>query len=82
MNAGFEAPGWDKVIILSPTQTERVRRAIAATSANFTSDIAIVPAETEGNGQTISAGSRFRPGASEPSKWAYQVVIQGYLTAW
>ncbi|MCW3836498.1 glucodextranase DOMON-like domain-containing protein [Sphingomonas canadensis] len=77
LNVKFAAPGWDKVIILSPQTPARVRAEVAAKAGLLASDI-IVPERTKGAGNRISAAvPRAALGGGSPRDWSYQVVVLG-----
>lgn len=78
LNVKFDpADAWDKLVILSPQPAARVEAEIEnKVSPNQQSSI-IVPDRTKGAGRTISATVDLAQlGGGNPSKWAYQVVMQ------
>jgi carbohydrate-binding DOMON domain-containing protein len=78
LNVKFDpADAWDKLVILSPQPAVRVEAEIEQkVSPNQQSSI-IVPDRTRGAGRTISARVDLAQlGGGDPSKWAYQVVVQ------
>lgn len=67
---------WDKVVILSPQQKQRVKSEINDKAAGMSADI-LVPTGTKGSGKTISGSvKRDELGDGDPSSWGFQVVVQ------
>lgn len=71
-----EGNEWDKMIILSPQASGRVRTEVEQKAGAMQSGI-IVPDRVKGAGRTISASVDLEAlGGGDPSTWGYQVVIQ------
>jgi carbohydrate-binding DOMON domain-containing protein len=67
---------WEKVIILSPQQPDRVKAEVAKKAADMMGDV-IVPARTRGAGRTITAVIETAAlGTGDPTSWSYQVIVQ------
>ncbi|MBL8113686.1 MAG: hypothetical protein JNK60_12430 [Acidobacteria bacterium] len=77
LNVAF-APGsgWEKCIILSPQQQNRVKTEAEQKSAAMKDSI-VVPGRTRGQGRNITASVSLKDiGAGDVTKWGYQVVMQ------
>jgi carbohydrate-binding DOMON domain-containing protein len=85
LNAVF-APedAWNKVVILSPQSSGRVKTEVQQKAAAVKGDV-VVPTRVKGSGRTISATVDLKElGSGDPTKWGYQVVMQsneGFPTA-
>lgn len=67
---------WDKVVILSPQQRQRVMAEAKDKAALFIDDI-VVPGRTKGSSKSISGSVKMKDlGEGDPSTWGYQVVVQ------
>jgi len=67
---------WDKLVILSPQSTARVRQEVEAKAGDMASAI-IVPSRTRGSGRTITGTvSTADLGDGDPATWGYQVLMQ------
>ncbi|MCP4222303.1 MAG: hypothetical protein GY773_03040, partial [Actinomycetia bacterium] len=77
LNVKFsEEDAWDKVIILSPQTSARVRQECEAKAGAMT-DAIIVPSRTTGRGRTITGSLKAEDlGEGDPTTWGYQVVMQ------
>lgn len=69
------ADAWDKVIILSPQPSARVRTEVE-TKAAAMKDAVIVPNRTKGAGRNISGSFDAEGLAGDPATWGYQVIVQ------
>ncbi|HYH94552.1 glucodextranase DOMON-like domain-containing protein [Hyalangium sp.] len=70
------ASAWEKLVILSPQETARVKKEIETKAAGLKGDI-VVPDRTKGAGKKISASvDASLLGAGDPSQWGIQVVVQ------
>ena len=70
------ANAWDKLVILSPQASARVKKEVETKAASIKGNI-IVPARTKGAGRKITGsvdGEASLQG--DPSQWLYQVVVQ------
>jgi carbohydrate-binding DOMON domain-containing protein len=75
LNVKF-APGWDKLVVLSPQKKARVESEVKNNAAAMAADI-LVPTRTKGSGKTISGSVKAADlGAGDPETWSYQVVVQ------
>ncbi|MCP4222961.1 MAG: hypothetical protein GY773_06435, partial [Actinomycetia bacterium] len=71
-----EEDAWDKVIILSPQTSARVKQECEA-KAEAMMDAIVVPSRTTGRGRTITGSLKAADlGEGDPSTWGYQVVMQ------
>ncbi|MCB1056952.1 MAG: hypothetical protein KDD11_15740 [Acidobacteria bacterium] len=67
---------WEKVIILSPQPSARVRQEVEAKAGALAADI-IIPSRVSGSGRTISGQVKLSEiGEGDPTTWGYQVVMQ------
>jgi carbohydrate-binding DOMON domain-containing protein len=66
---------WEKVIILSPQGSSRVKAEVAS-KAGAMKDNVIVPTRVKGSGNKISATVDLAGLQGEPSQWHYQVLVQ------
>ncbi len=75
LNVEF-ADGWEKVVILSPQSSGRVKQEVEAKAGALAGDI-VVPTRTTGSGRTIKAQVKLADlGEGDPATWGYQVVMQ------
>jgi hypothetical protein len=71
--AGHE---WDKVIVLSPQGSARVKKE-AESKAAALKDAVVVPLRTKGAGRKVTGTINFADlGEGDPTQWSYQVVVQ------
>lgn len=77
LNVKFaEDSAWDKVIILSPQQRQRVMAEAKEKTGDIIDDI-IVPSRTKGSAKSISGSVKLSDlGEGDPATWGYQVVVQ------
>ena len=67
---------WDKLIILSPQQSARVKTEVEQKAAEMKGSI-IIPSRTRGAGRTITGTIDTKDlGEGDPGTWGYQVVMQ------
>jgi carbohydrate-binding DOMON domain-containing protein len=67
---------WDKVVILSPQSSSRVKAEVGEKAASMADDI-VIPSRTKGTVRTISGSVKLEElGGGDPSSWGYQVVMQ------
>ena len=67
---------WDKLIILSPQPSARVKTEVEQKAAEMKGSI-IIPSRTRGAGRTITGTIDTKDlGEGDPSTWGYQVVMQ------
>lgn len=70
------ASAWDKLVILSPQPTGRVKTEIEQKGADM-KDAIVVPSRTRGSGRTITGTVDTKDlGEGDPATWGYQVVVQ------
>jgi len=86
LNVSFApADAWDKVVILSPQGSSRVRTEVEQKVAAALQPNVVVPTRTKGAGQTISATVPLSDlGGGDITTWGYQVLMQsneGFPTA-
>ncbi len=75
LNVEF-ADGWEKVVILSPQSSGRVKQEVEAKAGGIAADI-VVPSRTNGSGRTITGSVKMADlGEGDPATWGYQVVMQ------
>lgn len=77
LNVAF-APkdAWDRVVILSPQPSGRVKNEVEIKSGPL-KEVILVPARTKGTGRTISGSVDKKDlGEGDISNWGYQVVVQ------
>jgi carbohydrate-binding DOMON domain-containing protein len=77
LNVSF-APdnGWDKLVILSPQATGRVKDEVSQ-KAGARAGAIVIPTRVKGAGRTISGTVDLAQlGTGDPSTWGYQVVVQ------
>jgi hypothetical protein len=68
---------WDRVVILSPQPSARVRDEVSQKVPEEMRSAVIVPNRTRGAGRSISATVTLDElGGGDPATWAYQVVMQ------
>jgi len=78
LNVTFDPKhAWDRVVILSPQTSARVRsEAESKVPANMLPAV-VVPTRTKGAGRTISASVKLDDlGGGDPATWSYQVLMQ------
>lgn len=77
LNVEFaESDAWDKVVILSPQSSGRVKQEVEA-KAGAIADSIVVPSRTNGSGRTITGSVKMADlGEGDPATWGYQVVVQ------
>ncbi|MBJ6764681.1 hypothetical protein JGU66_28265 [Myxococcaceae bacterium JPH2] len=77
LNVAFDpADAWDKVVVISPQGSSRVRNEVN-TKAAAMKDSVVVPLRAKGSGKKITATVDAADlGAGDPSQWRYQVVMQ------
>jgi|CXWL01.1.fsa_nt_gi carbohydrate-binding DOMON domain-containing protein len=77
LNVKFDAAdAWDKVVILSPQGSSRVKSEAETKAAAMMAGI-VVPSRTKGANNTISGSAKLEDlGGGDPSTWGYQVVVQ------
>lgn len=78
LNVGFaDGSEWDKVVILSPQPTGRVKDEVGQKAGGVKDDV-IVPNRVKGAGRTISGTVDLAQlgGEGDVTKWGYQVVMQ------
>jgi carbohydrate-binding DOMON domain-containing protein len=79
LNVAFDpAYAWDKVVIISPQGSARVKNEVG-TKAGAMKDAVVVPLRVKGSGKKISAtveAAELGGDASDLSSWRYQVVMQ------
>lgn len=77
LNVKFdEGSAWDKLVILSPQSSARVKEEVNGKAAAMADSI-VVPSRTRGSGRTISGTVKAEElGEGDPSTWGYQVVVQ------
>jgi hypothetical protein len=67
---------WDKVIILSPQGSSRVKSEVETKAAAMQAGI-VIPNRVKGSGRNLSASVDLAAlGGGDPSQWGYQVVSQ------
>jgi len=67
---------WNKVVILSPQSSGRVKTEVQQKAAAVKDDV-VVPNRVRGSGRTIGATVDLKEiGSGDPTKWGYQVVMQ------
>ncbi len=68
---------WDKVIILSPQPSARVKQEVEAKCGEMAASV-VIPSRTTGRGRTIvgSGISLDDLGEGDPATWGYQVIMQ------
>jgi carbohydrate-binding DOMON domain-containing protein len=78
LNVSFApADAWDRVVILSPQPSSRVRDEVSQKVAADMQPAVVVPNRTRGAGRTISATVSLADlGGGDPSQWGYQVLMQ------
>jgi len=77
LNVEFAAPGWDKVIILSPQGFSRVNQEVESKVKADMQGAVVVPTRTKGSGSTIAATVKLADlGEGDPESWGYQVLMQ------
>ncbi|MEM9764928.1 MAG: glucodextranase DOMON-like domain-containing protein, partial [Pseudomonadota bacterium] len=70
------ASAWDKLVILSPQASARVKEEVGS-KAEAMADAIIVPRRVTGSGRTISGKVKVKDiGEGDPATWGYQVVMQ------
>ena len=75
LNVEF-ADGWEKVVVLSPQSSGRVKQEVEAKAGAIAGDI-VVPSRTNGSGRTITGSVKMADlGDGDPATWGYQVVVQ------
>ncbi|HSP77962.1 MAG TPA: glucodextranase DOMON-like domain-containing protein [Myxococcaceae bacterium] len=66
---------WEKVIILSPQASARVKSEVGNKAAS-SKDAIIVPTRVKGSGRKISASIDLDGLEGDPSQWGFQVLVQ------
>jgi carbohydrate-binding DOMON domain-containing protein len=67
---------WDRVVILSPQGSSRVKSEVETKAGALQSSI-VVPARVKASGRAITATVDLEAlGGGDPSQWGYQVVVQ------
>ncbi|MBN1204864.1 MAG: hypothetical protein JXB05_08065 [Myxococcaceae bacterium] len=70
------ASAWEKVVVLSPQASARVKKEVETKAAAMKADI-VVPARTKGAGRKITGSvDASLLGDGDPSQWGFQVVMQ------
>jgi carbohydrate-binding DOMON domain-containing protein len=68
---------WERVVILSPQPSARVRDEVSQKVAADVQPAVVVPNRVRGAGRTLSATVTLEElGGGDPSQWGYQVVMQ------
>lgn len=68
---------WERVVILSPQPSARVRDEVSQKVAAELQDAVVIPNRVRGAGRSISATVELDElGGGDPSQWGYQVVVQ------
>jgi carbohydrate-binding DOMON domain-containing protein len=68
---------WDRVVILSPQPSARVRDEVSQKVAEDMQPAVVVPNRVRGSGRTISATVGLDDlGGGDPATWGYQVLMQ------
>ena len=76
LNIAFEPDSaWDKVVILSPQASGRVKSEVGLKAAAV-KDAVLVPARTRGANFSISGSVDAAALPGDPNAWGYQVVVQ------
>ena len=77
LNVEFaESDAWDKVVVLSPQSSGRVKQEVETKAGAIAADI-VVPTRTNGSGRTITGSVKMADlGEGDPATWGYQVVVQ------
>jgi carbohydrate-binding DOMON domain-containing protein len=66
---------WEKVIIISPQNSARVKAEVGNKAAALKDNI-LVPTRTKGSGRKINATVDLAGLEGDPSQWGFQVVVQ------
>ncbi|WP_224244639.1 glucodextranase DOMON-like domain-containing protein [Hyalangium gracile] len=69
------ASAWEKLIILSPQESARVRKEVELKAGGLKGDI-LVPDRVKGSGKKVSGSVDGAGLAGDPSQWGIQVVVQ------
>jgi hypothetical protein len=79
VNASFaDGHEWDKLVIISPQQTSRVKREVAQKMPAAQHPAVVLPVRVKGAGQYIAAETWLAAlGEGDPSQWGYQVLMLG-----
>ena len=68
---------WDKVVILSPQSSGRVKSEVDSKVSAEMAAAVVVPSRVKGFGQTISGSVKLDDlGGGDPATWGYQVLMQ------
>lgn len=80
VNAVFaDGHEWDKLVIISPEQANRLRTEIAKKMTEAQRASVVIPRQVKGLGQYVAAEADLgRLGEGDPSGWGYQVLMLGY----
>ncbi|MGV8040531.1 MAG: glucodextranase DOMON-like domain-containing protein [Thermoanaerobaculaceae bacterium] len=72
-----EGEGWDKVVILSPQGSSRVKSEVESKVAKDMQGAVVIPGRVRGAGRTLSCSVPLADlGEGDPMTWGYQVVVQ------
>lgn len=66
---------WEKVIVISPQNSGRVRAEVGNKAAALKDNI-IIPTRTKGSGRKVTATVDLAGLEGDPSQWGFQVVVQ------
>jgi hypothetical protein len=76
LNVTFHpANAWEKVIVLSPQNSARVKAEVGNKAAAL-KDAIIIPGNTKASGRKIKATADLTGLTGDPSQWGFQVVVQ------
>jgi carbohydrate-binding DOMON domain-containing protein len=67
--------GWEKVIIISPQNSARVKAEVGNKAA-AAKDNVLIPSRTKGSGRKVQATVDLTGLEGDPSQWGFQVVVQ------
>jgi carbohydrate-binding DOMON domain-containing protein len=78
LNVAFDpADAWDKVVVISPQGSSRVKNEVGTKAASMKGDV-VVPLRVKGSGKKLTAtvDAAELGGGDDVAAWRYQVVVQ------